>query len=118
MAGCCNNLAINLPSSPAVRLIIQPQPSVNGARHSPLTLQAEPLPVGRNPRRRLWAVAVLFAPIAVFAVEPGGRHLEVCSSDAPVLDEECRHVVVFPELLGRVLDAFGYLEVTAVVEAS
>src|SRR5215212_3343029 len=107
---------MNLPYCPFVRLVIYLQPLVDGACHGSLTLKAEPLPVGRHPRRRLWAVAVFFAPIFVFAVELGGWYLGVCASDTSVFDKECWYVVVLPELLGGVLDAGGDLEVTARLE--
>src|SRR5215210_858310 len=107
---------MNLPYRPSVRLVNNSQPLVDGARHGPLTLEAEPLPVGRHPRRRLWAVAVFFAPIFVFAVELGGWYLGVCASDTSVFDKECWYVVVLPELLGGILDAGGNLEVTARLE--
>jgi hypothetical protein len=63
-------------------------------------------------------VAILFTPIAVFTVKPGGRNLEVRTSDASVLDKERRHVVVLPELLGGVLDSTRYLKLAAFVETT
>src|SRR5215203_519692 len=108
---------MDLPYRPSVRLVNNPQPLIDGTRHGSLTLKAEPLPIGRNPRGRLWAVTVFFAPIFIFAVELGGLGLGVRFLDAPVLDEEGGHVVMLPELLGSVLDAGGDLEVTALPEA-
>src|SRR5215210_2293189 len=61
-------------------------------------------------------MAVFLAPILVLTVKPGGRHLEVRTSDAPVLDEEGGHVIALPELLGGVQDAGGNLKVAALVE--
>src|SRR5215203_3262782 len=107
---------MNLPYRPFVWLVNDPQPLVDGARHGPLTLEAEPLPVGRHPRGRLWAVAVFFAPIFVFAVELGGRDLRVRAPNTSVVDKECRHVVVLPELFGGILDAGGNLEVATLLE--
>src|SRR5215203_1648322 len=107
---------MDLPYRPSVRLVNNPQPLIDGTRHGSLTLKAEPLPIGRNPRGRLWAVTVFFAPIFIFAVELGGLGLGVRFLDAPVLYEEGGHVVVLPELLGSVLDAGGDLEVTALPE--
>src|SRR5918992_2776525 len=109
---------MNLPYRPSVRLVINSQPLVDGARHGSLTLKAEPLPVGRHPRGRLWAVAVFFAPIFVFAVELGGRHLRVRASDTSVFDKECWYVVVLPELLRGILDAGGNLEMPSFLEPS
>src|SRR5687768_17401462 len=108
---------MNLPCCPAVALPIQSQPLVDRARHGPLALEAESLPVGRNPRGGLRAMAVLFTPELVFAVELGGRYLGVSTSDALVFNKECRHIVVFPELLCGVLDAVGDIEVSALVES-
>src|SRR5215217_7365318 len=108
---------MDLPYRPSVRLVNNPQPLIDGTRHGSLTLKAEPLPVGRNPRGRLWAVAVFFAPIFIFAVELGGWYLEVCASDTSVVDKEGRHVVIFPEFLGSVLDAGGNFEVSSFLEA-
>src|SRR5215203_6712032 len=109
---------MNLPYRPFVWLVNDPQPLVDGARHGPLTLKAEPLPIGRHPRGRLWAVAVFFAPIFVFAVELGGCHLKVRALHTSVFDKECWYVVVLPELLGGVLDAGGNLEVPSFLELS
>src|SRR5215212_944058 len=108
---------MNLPYCPFVRLVIYLQPLVDGACHGSLTLKAKPLPIGRHPRRRLWAVAVFFAPIFVFAVELGGRHLKVRASDTSVVDKECWYVVILPELFGGVLDAGGNLEVATLLDA-
>src|SRR5215210_3559981 len=107
---------MNLPYRPSERLVNNPQPLIDGTRHGSLTIKAEPLPVGRNPRGRLWAVAVFFAPIFVFAVELGGRHLRVRASDTSVVDKECWYVVVLPELFGGVLDADGNLEVATLLK--
>src|SRR5215210_3433248 len=109
---------MNLPYRPSVRLVNNSQPLVDGARHGSLTLKAEPLPVGRHPRGRLWTVAVFFAPIFVFAIELGSWYLGVCASDTSVFDKECWYVVVLPELLGGVLDAGGNLEVPSFLEPS
>src|SRR5215218_3834474 len=109
---------MNLPYRPSVRLVNNPQPLIDGARHGSLTLEAEPLPVGRNPRGRLWAVAVFFAPIFVFAVELGGWYLGVRASDTSVVDKECRYVVVLPELLGGILDAGRNLQAPSFLEPS
>src|SRR5215218_5616598 len=108
---------MNLPYRPSVRLVNNSQPLVDGARHGSLTLKAEPLPVGRNPRGRLCAVTVFFAPISIFAVELGGCDLKVHASDTSVLDKECRHVVVLSELLGSVLDAGRNFKVSSFLEA-
>src|SRR5215208_1472035 len=108
---------MNLPYNPSVRLVNNSQPLVDGARHGSLTLETEPLPVGRNPRGRLWAVAVFFAPKFVFAVELGGCDLGVYASGTSILDKESRHVVVLPELLGSVLDAGRNFEVSPFLEA-
>src|SRR5829696_4374762 len=107
---------MDLPYRPSVWLVDNTQPLVDGARHRPLALEAKPLPVGRHPRGRLWAVAVFFAPIFVFAVELGGWYLGVCAYDASVVDKECWYVVVLPELLSGVLDAGGNLEVATLPE--
>src|SRR5215210_7773539 len=109
---------MNLPYRPSVRLVNNSQPLVDGAQHGSFTLKAEPLPVGRHPRGRLWAVAVFFAPIFVFAVELGGCHLKVRALHTSVFDKECRYVVVLPELLGGILDAGGNLEVPSFLEPS
>src|SRR5919112_1868765 len=106
---------MNLPYRPSLRLVINPQPLVNGACHGSLALKAEPLPVGCNPRGRLWAVAVFLAPILVFTVELGGRHLRVRVSDTSVVDKERWYVVVLPELFGGILDAGGNLEVATLL---
>src|SRR5215210_176276 len=108
---------MNLPYRAPVWLVIHPQPLVDGACHGPLALEAKPPPVVGEPRRGLWAVAVLFTPISVFAVELGGLDLGVRFLDAPVLDEEGGHVVVLSELLCGVGDAGGNLEVSALLEA-
>src|SRR5215217_6844350 len=108
---------MNLPYCPSVRLVNNPQSWVDNACHGSLTLKAKPLPIGRHPRRRLWAVAVFFAPIFVFAVELGGRHLKVRASDTSVVDKECWYVVILPELFGGVLDAGGNLEVATLLDA-
>src|SRR5215208_2680490 len=108
---------MDLPYRPSVRLVNNPQPLIDGARHGSLTLKAEPLPIGRNPRGRLWAVAVFFAPIFIFTVELGGCDLRVYVSDTSILDKECWHVVVLPELLGSVLDAGRNFEVSSFLEA-
>src|SRR5215204_4013244 len=108
---------MDLPYRPSVWLVDNTQPLVDGARHRPLALEAEPLPVGRHPRGRLWAVAVFFAPVFVFAVELGGRYLGVRALDTSVVDKERWHVVVLPELFGGVLDAGGNFEVAALLEA-
>src|SRR5215210_5370004 len=109
---------MNLPYRPSVRLVNNSQPLVDGAQHGSLTLKAEPLPVCRNPRGRLWPVSVFFTPIFVFAVELGGRHLRVRASNTSVFDKECRYVVVLPELLGGILDTGGNLEVPSFLEPS
>ena len=108
---------MNLPYRASVWLFIHPQPLVDGACHSPLALEAKPPPVVGEPRGRLRAVAVLFTPIPVFAVELGGLDLGVRFLDAPVLDEEGGHVVVLPELLCGVGDTGRNLEVAALLEA-
>src|SRR5215210_2529028 len=108
---------MNLPYRPPVWLIIHPQPLVDGACHCPLSFEAKAPPIVGEPRGGLWAVAVLFTPISVFAVELGGLDLGVRFLDAPVLDEEGGHVVVLPELLCGVGDAGGNLEVSAFLEA-
>src|SRR5919107_6052093 len=106
---------MNLPYRLPVQLVNNSQPLVDSARHGSLTLKAEPLPIGRHPRGRLRAVAVFFAPIFVFAVELGGRHLKGRASNTSVVDKECWYVVVFPELFGGVLDAGGNLEVATLL---
>src|SRR5215210_7969450 len=108
---------MNLPYRASVWLVIYPQPLVDGACHCPLALEAKPPPVVSKSRGGLWAVAILFTPISVFAVELGGLDLSVRFLDAPVLDEEGGHVVVLPELLCGVGDAGGNLEVSALLEA-
>ena len=60
---------------------------------------------------------ILKTPLFVLGVELAGLNLALGSPDAPVLDKEGRHVVVFPELLGSVLDTGGNLEVAALLEA-
>src|SRR5215208_7141500 len=108
---------MNLSYRASVWLIIYPQPLVDGACHCPLALEAKPTPVVGQSRGGLRAVAVLFTPIPVFAVELGGLDLGVQFLDAPVLDEEGGHVVVLSELLCGVGDAGGNLEVSAFLEA-
>src|SRR5918997_2775403 len=108
---------MNLPYRLPVQLVNNSQPLVDSARHGSLTLKAEPLPVGRHPRGRLWAVAVFFAPIFVFAVELGSRHLRVGASDTSVVDKECWYVIILPELFGGALDAGGNFEVPSFLEA-
>jgi hypothetical protein len=93
--------------------LLYPQTSVNGPGLGAPALEAKALPVVSDSRRGLWAVAVLFTPELVLAVEPCSWHVLVCVTDAPVLNEEGRHVVVLPELLGGVLHAFGDLEVSS-----
>src|SRR5215207_1475536 len=108
---------MNLPYRASAALIVNPQPLVDGACHGPLALEAKPPPVVGQSRGGLWAVAVLFTPISVFAVELGGLDLGVRFLDASVLDEEGGHVVMLPELLCGIGDAGGNLEVAALLEA-
>src|SRR4051812_47085302 len=108
---------MNLPYRASVWLVIHLQPLIDGACHCPLALEAKPPPVVGKSCGRLRAVAILFTPISVFAVELGSLDLGIRFLDAPVFHEESGHVVVLPELLCSVGDTGGNLEVSALLEA-
>ena len=61
-------------------------------------------------------MTVVETPILIFIVKLTGLDLEIRAPDAPVFDEEGRHVVVLLELLGGADDAGRDLEVTALLK--
>src|SRR5215218_8046108 len=108
---------MNLPYRTSVRLVNNPQSLVDSACHGSLTLKAKPLPIGRHPRGRLWAVAVFFAPIFVFAVELGGRHLKGRASNTSVFNKGCCYLFFLPNFFGGAPDPKGNLEVATLLDA-